>query len=434
MKKLILKLLQNYLAIWARLYLSKTKPIVIWITWSVWKTSCRVIIHQVFKKFLSGKKVYSSPKNFNSEIWLPFSIFWIENYKPWIFSLLKISILISFKALFSRPDYDVIVLEYWLDYAYMDLLLKSAKPDIAIFTKLDSIHLEFFNSVEEIWFEKFKLIHAAKRKAYLNYKDDFARSQFDQIKVSKSYYCWNDIEANAYDLIKENNNILAKFKAWNKTIKTNLLWEENAEYIALAFDILDNIWEENNKQKKEIYLDLELQAWRFSIFPWIKNSILVDSSYNAGPTSMKKMIENTFALREKLFPENKIALVLWEMRELWKETEKSHKDLVNCLDWASVILTIWKDMKDYFIPEVEKSKKDFFFESFISSREAWTSLKNILEKGSKNYIILFKWSQNTIFIEEALKEVLVNKNDVEHLVRQNDFWIEKKENFFNSIK
>ena len=562
MKKLILKLLQNYLSILARLYLSKTKPIVVWITWSVGKTSCRVIINQILSKFLIDKKVYSSPKNFNSEIWLPFSIFEVENYKPNIFNLLKTCIFISFTAFFSKPSYDVIILEYWLDYAYMDLLLKSARPDIAIFTRLDSIHLEFFDSVEKIWFEKFKLIHAARKKAYLNYKDHFARTQFDKIKVEKSYYSWKYIKAKNYDLIKEETSnchsgldsesfgekklwykkdpessskwqytILAKFETWNKIIKTNLLWEENSEYIALAFDILKEIennthemklqdyhfneilnwnkkyefrlfddkrkkikpWDkilfskigENDKcievnviniyvendfkslfdylklkshenmydyysqedekkywviaikieelGKEEVYLDLKLQSWRFRIFSWIKDSVLIDSSYNAGPESMKIMIENTFILRRKIYPDYKVALVLWEMRELGKDTEKAHKNLVNCINGAFIIFTIWKDMEKYFLKEMKKSDKKPLLKSFISSRQAWISLKKILETDDKNYIILFKWSQNTIFTEEALKEVLENKDDKKYLVRQSDFWTKKKEEFFNSL-
>jgi len=70
----------------------------------------------------------------------------------------------------------------------MDFLLDIVKPDIAIFTKLDAIHLEFFESVEAIGKEKFKMIYNAQQKVYLNYQDEYARKQFDTIKQEKSFY------------------------------------------------------------------------------------------------------------------------------------------------------------------------------------------------------------------------------------------------------
>ena len=312
----------------------------------------------------------------------------------------------------------------------MDILLKVAKPDIAIFTKLDFIHLEFFKNIEEIWFEKFKLIHSAKKKVYLNYRDSYARAQFEKIKKDKLYFSWKNIEAKNYSLVKDGRNIWAKFKLQNKTIKTNLLWEENSQYIALAFEILDTIAENKKDLPSEIDLSMKLQPWRFNIFAWIKKSILIDSSYNAWPESMKSTIESTIEIRKALFANYKIALVLWDMRELWVHTKKAHKNLAKYVSEASVILTVWKDMKKYFAPEIEKSNKSILIKSFISSKKAWSCLKNILEKDKENYIILFKWSQNTIFTEEALKEVLENKNDSKLLVRQNNFWMNKKHEYF----
>ena len=49
------------------------------------------------------------------------------------------------------------------------------------------------------------------------------------------------------------------------------------------------------------------------------------------------------------------------------------------------------------------------------------------EHKDEKFIILFKWSQNTIFLEEAIKEVLKNKEDEKELVRQESYW--KKTDF-----
>jgi len=46
------------------------------------------------------------------------------------------------------------------------------------------------------------------------------------------------------------------------------------------------------------------------------------------------------------------------------------------------------------------------------------------------FIILFKGSQNTIFLEEALKLVLADKKDISKLPRQSEWWIRNNFLFF----
>jgi len=70
----------------------------------------------------------------------------------------------------------------------MDFLLSIAKPHISIFTKLDKIHLEYFDSENGIADEKIKLLYKTKNKAFLNPNDDFCRSIFSEIKGKKSYF------------------------------------------------------------------------------------------------------------------------------------------------------------------------------------------------------------------------------------------------------
>jgi hypothetical protein len=52
------------------------------------------------------------------------------------------------------------------------------------------------------------------------------------------------------------------------------------------------------------------------------------------------------------------------------------------------------------------------------------------EKSDKNPVILvFKGSQNTIFLEEAVKHFLKNKQDEELLTRQSEFRMKKKSEY-----
>ncbi len=439
MKQKLLKKLYKILAFLARNYLKKTNPFIIGITWSVGKTSCRMIITQVIKSLNQDdlNTIYTSPKNFNSEIWLVLSVFQIEKYTSSIFWLFNATLSVILKSFFSNPKYKTIVLEYGIDHpGDMDFLLTIAKPDIAIFTKLDKVHSENFeNNVEAVWDEKFKLIYSAKKQVYLNFNDEYCKKNASNIQVPVKYIFWWDIEIQDLKIDREEKGIFSTFTYNSKQIKTNLFWEENLNYISLGVDIYEEMinWR-NDKLKKlwndEInFIDLQLQPWRFSLFSWINHSILVDSTYNASPESMKKMILNTFSLRDFAFPNYKIWFVIWDMRELGELSEASHKEIASYLLNADFVYTVWNETKNYLIPELNWKIENL--KSFITSKDAWFSLKEFIVDQTNEYIILFKWSQNTIFTEEALKQLLSHKIDEKKLVRQSEDWIKKKEEFFN---
>ncbi len=417
MKESILKIIYAYLALLSRIYVSRTGPFIVWITWSVWKTSCRMIVTQVMQKYLKWKNIYTSPKNFNSELGLVFSIFQIEEYKSSIKNLLKITFNITKQALFWENKYDILVLEYGVDHpGDMDFLTSVVKPDIWVFTKLDYIHAANFPGwKEQIWEEKFKLMKASKQKVYLNYLDDFLKTKFEEINGEKDFFANLDYSLN---YVKEWEKVYSLLDFWVQKIKTNMLWDENMIYIELAYRILADIFA--YEFEDEEHIELTNQPGRFSIFKWVKDSILIDSTYNAGPESMKKMIENTFLLRWKIFSDYKIWFVIWDMRELWAYSREEHQKIANILTWADLVLSIWEQTKSYF-PETIKN--------FTYSRDTWIYLKEVLENSEEKYLILFKWSQNTIFTEEALKQVLENKDDKEKLVRQDFIWREKKRDY-----
>ena len=115
MKQKLLQTLYKILRYFTKIYLWRTKPYIIGVTGSVGKTSCRMIIFQVLEQIQTEKKIYTSPKNFNSELGLIFSIFMIESYNPSIKNLLKATYTIFVISLFGRKKYDVLVAEYGID-------------------------------------------------------------------------------------------------------------------------------------------------------------------------------------------------------------------------------------------------------------------------------------------------------------------------------
>ncbi len=458
MKQKLLKIYFNFFWFLAKIYLKKQQAIVIWVTWSVWKTSARMIIYDILKSNLKDKKIYTSNKNFNWELWLSFSILEIEKYTPSFFWVIKVIFFSLKKVFFAKKSYDVILLEYWIDHIWeMDFLLSITKPDFSIITKIDNVHSLQMWWKDNIAFEKYKLSKNTKILSYLNIKDEYIEKYFDEITQNKVLYTtdisindklktWFKIWKNneSYSIIywenlkfyKDKNNLPKtsfEFYFENKyfLINSNSLQEENIWYMSIWLHLLNHL--SNTFYKKTFFdnidnldINLNLQPSRFSIFSWINNSILLDSSYNWAPASQRQVLDNFINLKNNLYSDFEMILCLWEMRELWDYTKIEHEKLAkNIKDFKNIFL-VWKSMQDFAILLLPQAK------FFKNSKLLWEYLKDFLQKNNtKKYFILFKWSQNTIFLEERVKQILKNKEDEKYICRQEKYWIEIKNNFFN---
>lgn len=446
-------LLYYYKILWklSKYYIKKHNPIVIWVTWSIWKTSARMIIFSVLCKYLNNFKIYTSQKNFNWELWLSFSIFCIKDYSPSVLWLIKVLFNIIIKYFFWKKEYDIILLEYWIDHVWeMDFLLSIVKPDYSILTKIDKVHSLQFGSPDVTANEKFKLIYNTKQVIFLNNQDEYVqdfKKNYDK-GIDVFYFSTNDdllnncdIIINKYELYKSNDWIRAKNTIQIKDklydIDTNLIWKENVWYLWVWLCLIDIIKYKQDINVNELKwlqeINCELQPWRFNSFKWIKESIIIDSSYNAAPNSMKKIIENVFNLKKQLFTDYKLILVLWDMRELWEFTEKEHRKLSLLISQvADYVFFVWESMKKYTKDELTKIWYWWLVHYYSKSNEAGNAINKFIKENNFKCLLLFKWSQNTIFIEEAIKPNLFNKSDENKLPRQSDWWINKKNYFFNN--
>ena len=217
-----------------------------------------------------------------------------------------------------------------------------------------------------------------------------------------------------------------------------MIWKENIWYTNIWFVILADLYQKFyqkdffSENKSEIKMNFELQNSRFTTFKWINNSILVDWTYNAAPFSMKTFIENVEVLKRELYSDYKSIYCIWDMRELGDYTQEEHKKLANFIkDKPDLIFFVWESTKKYVIPELLEL---WFWEEkirhFDNSKILWENLADYLLNSDEKYLILFKWSQNTIFLEESVKAVLNDKNEVTKLCRQEEYWMNNKNKFF----
>ncbi len=439
------------LAFLANKYIKKHKPFIIGINWSVGKTSARMIIYQTLCKFINNKKIYTSSKNFNWELWLSLSIFQVEDSVPSIFWFIKNFLAILIKFFFSKNPYDILILEYWIDRPLeMEFLLEIAKPHIWVFTAIDSVHSLQFGNPAAIAKEEKKMIENTLEFAFLNIDDMYAMSLIKNIEIDYLTYQteWYDSswkiffenEKFSYDDNKLLVNFDLKIKEKEINITTNLIWKAHYGYIWVSLAILDIINYKDGKQSifdkfEDVFLDYKLQAGRFSVFDGLHWSILFDSSYNASPLSVKKVLNTVHNIKKDLFADRDVWVMFWDMRELWDLTESDHRKVawyVHSL--ADKVFLVWESMNKYLKDELEKIWFNMsLIYSFDNAISLWKFVKKELGKDKSKKLIIAKGSQNTIFLEEAVKLLLKDPEDSEKLTRESDWWKAKKDKWFNNL-
>ncbi len=451
MKEKILNIYYHILARLARFYVKKHKPFVIWVCGSVGKTSCRMIVSQILQAGLKGKKIVTSEKNFNGELWLSLSIFQIEKFEPTVWCLIQTYCKIRLKTFFGKKPYDVIFLEYGIDHPWeMNFLLSIVKPEIWIFTSIDKVHSLQFGDPDVIAREEALLIKNTKEIAFINMSDQYGRQLMDKLDIDIFRYHTEetsdetDIHYVHNQLIKNHDHISSKATLFIKkqkiTVETNLIGKENLWYIWVWLCIKDILAHRFSislpKSSDTVKITITLQPWRFTLFKGLRDSILIDSSYNAAPMSMRKVLDSVYAIKKECLKSHKIIACLGDMRELGDFEEQEHR----LLAWpvsqiADVVVAVGTNSVNHFSDELRKiwypSEQIF---PYLSSVLAGEKIKEIIKENShQNYIVVFKWSQNTIFLEEAVKVNLADSEKRKKLPRQSKRWLSTKKKFFETM-
>ena len=139
-------------------------------------------------------------------------------------------------------------------------------------------------------------------------------------------------------------------------------------------------------------------------------------------------MENSLKTLYSISANHKIA-VLGDMNELGETSESEHKKIGEICDPSQLelLITVGKMSKKYLAPIAEKNGCKVI--SFDTALEAGKFLKN---SNIKDTTILFKGSQGGIYLEDAVKELLLDPSDAEKLVRQSQSWKQIKAKFYDS--
>lgn len=421
-------ILLSLLRFFAKLIIERHRPYIIGVTGTVGKTTQTIYITRFLREIYGEKNVGASKYHYNGEYWLPLTIIGAKTGGKNPFLWMWVFFHAFVRLFYPYPRY--LVLEYGIDHpGEMEYLLSIAKPHIAVLTPVAPNHLEQFGSLEKYRDAKLLLPKQAREIAVIH------DSQAEFIEWEKILYYGKKI-GSAWHVHATKQNLEALHIdvviEWDKiSLSLPVFGDYQAENILPLFAISSHLNIDKSVISKKSNL-FSPEPGRSNILDGKNASTIIDGSYNGGFESITKGLESLIPFIET----HRIICLLWDMRELGTHTERIHVELAKIIETLFSknidihFFLVGKEMREHVVALIEKH---FQTMSFASSREAGKKIASLLKKEKKPTLIYVKWSQNTIFLEEGIKEFLNDVSDEKNLCRQSNDWMEKKEVYFQSL-
>jgi len=393
---------------------------------SVGKTTTKHAIASVLRS--AGYKVRMAEGNYNSDMSVPVVLLGVDYPEDGVHSIKAwLSVFKKMKAKIKQdkaPDY--IVQEIGTDHpGEIAHFGKYLRPDIAVVTAITPEHMENFADMDAVANEE--LTVADYCDAVIINMDDTAASYIQDSfltyglnpKVDHSFRVIKKLSLEAYS---------CEYKARGKApieVEVPAKSEPQLKAALAAAAVMSHIGVSEQKIAVS-FKKLHAVPGRMQILSGKNNTTLIDDTYNSSPAAAEAALRTIYDIDAP----QRIA-VLGSMNELGKTSEREHRNLGKLCDAEKLycVVTIGQEAKKYLAPAAKEQGCKVV--SFLNPKLAG---KYVAEKASKGAVILYKGSQNGVYAEEALKQMLANKEDRELLVRQSSQWMTKKRELLRKEK
>jgi len=416
------------LKILATKILKKYRPLVIGITGSVGKTSTKEAIYALLRGHF---KVRRNIKNYNNEIGVPLTIIGVETGNKNIFKWISI----FFKALeliiVKDKEYpEMLVLEMGADkQGDIKYLVTLVPCDISVVTAISRVHYEFFKSLESIIEEKGEIVKHLRDShiAILNSDDPNVMKMKDMTKAKVLTYGlaeYSTFKASDIKLSYKLDEVGTSFKLEYDgntlpiflpnalgPMQVKAMLAALAVGVSLKVSLLELIDDINKYQ---------VPLGRTNLIKGIKNTLIIDDTYNSSPISSKAALD---ILKEALPKENGKRLAIFgEMLELGTYTEAGHREVGEKTAelGIDVLICVGEKTRDIIRGARNKGMSEDHVFYFSNNKEAGTFIQNRLHE---NDLVLIKGSQGAR-MEQITKELMAEPLKAgEILIRQTAEWL-----------
>lgn len=413
LKKHLYFFVANYFRFFASIRLVFWKPRIIVVTGSSGKTT---LLHFIESQ-LGEKAKYTHEAN--SSFGIPFDILGLHR-KSLLVSEWPMLFLLAPLKVFSKPPREKLyIVEADCDRPNEGKFLSELlKPEVTLWTNVSRTHsLGFEKAVKK---GEFKTVDEA-----IAYEFGYYGQETNRLVIVGD--CSKNLDNQlsrvkcALENISNNNNKIdysvstagSQFVINNKKYEFSYLLHRKTSYLILMHISLMNYLNQEFDGKFEGF---ELAPGRSSVFEGIKDTTLVDSSYNANLDSMSEIID----MFSKIEVKTKW-IVLGDMIEQGRQEQEEHLKLAELIlrhDFQKIIL-MGPRVTRYTKPILMQRNKEV-----VSFEKPKDVLKYLLDNINGGETILFKGAR---FLEGVIEHLLKNKEDIKKLARREKVWQIRRE-------
>lgn len=402
----------SYFKLWAERRLSRWRPYVIVVTASSGKTT---LLH-LLESQIGSKARYSHLAN--SSFGIPFNILGIDRKTFSLFEWPQLFLQAPIASLLPVPKESIYIVEADCDRPGEGKFLATLlQPDMTLWLNVSRTHTQNFDSsvndkqfssVERAISHEFGYFLAeTKDVVCVNGDSELIMKEVARTRVKIEKYKqaeWLDSyyvdETGTIFLINRKahrfEGILLPQEAWLSIVMCTQLCEK----LGVIYDYT--------------YNKFSLPPGRSTLLRGVKNTTIVDSSYNSNYDTMIAMLD----LFSKM-PADRKWIVLGDMVELGQEEEDEHKKLGEFLASQEFerLLLIGPRLKQFTMPLLGHKN----VATFIQPKDALVYIEKSLKGGET---ILFKGSR---FLEGIIERLLADQGDVALLCRRELVWQKRRQ-------
>jgi len=415
------KILENILLNQAKKIIARHKPIIVAVTGSFGKTATKDAIFAVLD---DKKTARMSIKNYNNELGVPLTVIGEEapgsSLINWLFLFMA-----GRRALSDENYPKTLILEMAADRpGDLQKLADVAPPKISIVTAVGPVHLEYFLTEENIAKEKATLVKILPPDgaAILNGDDEKVSKMRELTKAKVMTYGFGEgVDIRGADIQRKPEGVGFSFKIHydGKVIpsETDHLLAEYQLYSLLAAFAVAIVLGKSPLDAAKRLAEFIPPPGRLKVLSGIKNTVIIDDTYNASPVAVRGAI----TVLKQAYPKARTWAVLGDMMELGGDSQIMHEEIG---------AHVFKTGIDYLVAVGERSKdsaraarqagmnEDKIFR-FERPEDAGKFLEDEIIPGD---ILLVKGSQGAR-MEKIVKELMADPLDAPLLlVRQGKGW------------